>query len=153
MNALQANSGKINVPTITMVGVADPITPAGASVRIAQAFAQQYEDEKAKAYSDYAKSGTYSPPKKNLISLWSTTPPAYTTFTSAGAPITTTAAAPGTNHCNFTAAQYLVVIRELVSAGQTGKFLKGGLLLNLVRKAKNLSIDPFFNAPLLKFYQ
>ena len=153
MNALQANTGKINVPTITMVGVADPITPAGASVRIAQAFAQQYLDEKAKAYKDYAKSGSYKAPKKNLISIWSTTPAAYTTFTSAGAPVTTTPAAPGTNHCNFTAAQYLVVAQELVSAGQTGKFLSGGKFRNLVRRAKNLSIDPFFNAPLLKFYQ
>jgi pimeloyl-ACP methyl ester carboxylesterase len=153
MNALQANTGKINVPTITMVGVADPITPAGSSVRIAQAFAQQYADEKAKAYSDYAKSREYNPPKKSLISLWSTTPAAYTTFTSAGAPITSTPAAPGTNHCNFTAAQYLVVAQELVSAGQTGKFLGGGTLNNLMRKANNLSNDPFFNAPLLKYYQ
>ena len=153
MNALQANTGKINVPTITMVGVADPITPAGASVRIAQAFAQQYSDEKAKAYSDYAKSREYNPPKKNLISLWSTTPAAYTTFTSSGAPVTSTPAAPGTNHCNFTAAQYLVVAQELVFAGQHGMFLGGGTLNNLVRRAKNLSIDPFFNAPLLKFYQ
>ncbi len=153
MNALQANTGKINVPTITMVGVADPITPAGSSVRIAQAFAQQYSDEKAKAYADYAKSHAYDPPKKNLLSLWSTTPAAYTTFTSAGAPITTTPAAPGTNHCNFTAAQYLVVAQELVFAGQNGTFLGGGLLANLVRKAKNLSTDPFFDAPLLKYYQ
>lgn len=153
MNALQANTGKINVPTITMVGVADPITPAGSSVRIAQAFAQQYSDEKAKAYADYAKSHAYDPPKKNLLSLWSTTPAAYTTFTSAGAPITTTPAAPGTNHCNFTAAQYLVVAQELVFAGQNGTFLGGGMLANLVRKAKNLSTDPFFDAPLLKYYQ
>lgn len=153
MNALQANTGKINVPTITMVGVADPITPAGSSVRIAQAFAQQYSDEKAKAYANYAKTHAYDPPKKNLLSLWSTTPAAYTTFTSAGAPITTTAAAPGTNHCNFTAAQYLVVAKELVFAGQNGTFLGGGALANLVRKAKNLSTDPFFDAPLLKYYQ
>lgn len=153
MNALHTNAGKINVPTITMVGVADPITPAGSSVRIAQAFAQQYSDEMAKAFADYAKTRVYNPPKKNLLSIWSTTPAAYTTFTSAGAPITTTAAAPGTNHCNFTVAQYLVVAKELVYAGQNGKFLGGGALANLVRKAKNLSTDPFFNAPLLKYYQ
>ncbi len=153
MNTLQANTGKINVPTITMVGVADPITPAGSSVRIAQAFAQQYADEKAAAYKDYGKTRVYDPPKKNLISLWSTTPSAYTTFDANGSPITTTPAAPGTNHCNFTAAQYLVVAKELVFAGQNGMFLGGGTLNNLVRKAKNLSIDPYFDAPLLKYYQ
>lgn len=153
MNTLQANTGKINVPTITMVGVADPITPAGSSVRIAQAFAEQYADEKAAAFKGYAKTHVYDPPKKDLLSLWSTTPSAYTTFDSNGSPISTTPAAPGTNHCNFTAAQYLVVAKELVTAGTTGSFLGGGTLLNLVRKAKNLSIDPFFDAPLLKYYQ
>ena len=153
MNTLQANTGKINVPTITMVGVADPITPAGSSVRIAQAFAQQYADEKATAYKDYAKTRVYDQPKKDLLSLWSTTPSAYTTFDSNGSPITTTPAAPGTNHCNFTAAQYLVVAKELVNAGTTGNFLPGGLLNNMIRKAKNLSNDPFFDAPLLKYYQ
>ena len=153
MNSLQANTGKINVPTITMVGVADPITPAGSSVRIAQAYAQQYADEKAAAYKDYAKTRVYDRPKQELLSIWSTTPSAYTTFDSNGSPITTTAAAPGTNHCNFTAAQYLVVAKELVAAGTTGNFLPGGLLNNMVRKAKNLSIDPFFDAPLLKYYQ
>ncbi len=153
MNALQANTGKINVPTITMVGVADPITPAGSSVRIAQAFAQQYADEKAAAFKEYGKTHSYDPPKKDLLSLWSTTPSAYTTFDSNGSPISTTPAAPGTNHCNFTAAQYLVVAKELVTAGTTGNFLPGGLLNNMIRKAKNLSNDPFFDAPLLKYYQ
>ncbi len=152
MNSLQANTGKINVPTITMVGVADPITPAGSSVRIAQAFAQQYADEKTAAFKDYGKTHAYDPPKKNLLSLWSTTPTAYTTFDSNGSPITTTSAAPGTNHCNFTAAQYLVVAKELVFAGNNGTFLGGGTLKNMIRKAKNLSNDPFFEAPLLKYY-
>ena len=153
MNALQANTGAINVPTITMVGVADPVTPAGASMRIAQAFAQQYADEKAKAYSDYAKSHVYNRPKDLLLSIWGTTPSSYTTFASDGTPVTTTPAAPGTNHCNFTAAQYLVVAKELVSAGTTGRFLRGGETNNLVRKAKNLSVDPLISIPLMKFYQ
>ena len=153
MNALQANTGKINVPTITMVGVADPITPVGSSVRIAQAYAEQYANEKAKASADYAKSHVYNAPKKMLLSIWSTTPAAYTTFDANGAPITTTAAAPGTNHCNFPAAQYLVVAKELVFAGQNGMFLGGGTLNYMLRKTPNLSVDPFFSAPLLKFYQ
>ena len=153
MNSLQANAGKINVPTITMVGVDDPVTPAGASMRIAEDYAQQYADVKAKAYSDYAKTHSYATPKKLLLSIWGTTPAAYTTFDSTGAPITSTAAAPGTNHCNFTASQYLLVAKELVFAGANGTFLGGGATNNLVRRAKNVTIDPFFNAPLLKYYQ
>ena len=153
MNTMLMHSDVVNVPTITMVGVADPVTPAGASMRLANLYADQYAAEKEKAYKDYAKTREYIPPKKKLISIWSLTPPAYTTFTSAGAPITSTPAAPGTNHCNFTAAQYLVVAKELVFAGQNGIFLGGGTLNNLVRRAKNLSVDPLFSVPLMKYYE
>ena len=152
MNSLLSISGKINVPTITMVGTADPVTPAGASMRIANAYADQYAAEKAKAIADYAKSHTYLRPMKKLLTIWSTTPAAYTTFTSAGAPITTTPAAPGTNHCNFTAAQYLVVAKELTTVGTTGSFIHGGTLAHMIRTAKNLSTDRFISPPLLKFY-
>lgn len=152
MNALQANTGKINVPTITMVGVADPITPAGASERIAQVYAQQYADAKAQAITNYKKDHNFVPAKNLLLSIWGTTPAAYTTFNSSGAPITAVAAAPGTNHCNFTAAQYLAVAKELVLAGTTGSFSPGGALRTIIRKGKNLSIDPFLTPPLMKFY-
>lgn len=152
MNALQANTGKINVPTITMVGVADPITPAGSSMRIANAYAEQYAAEKAAAAAAFKTTHTYVPPMKKLLTIWSTTPAAYTTFDSTGSPITTTAAAPGTNHCNFTAAQYLVVAKELTMVGTTGLFIHGGTLANMLRKAKYLSTDPFFTPPLMKFY-
>jgi len=153
MRALISHTGKINVPTITMVGVADPVTPAGASQWLADQYAIQYAAEKAKAYGLYKTTHTYATPQKKLLSIWSTTPSTYTTFDSKGAPITSTAAAPGTNHCNFTAAQYLVVAKELTTAGTTGKFLPGGTLNTLIRVAKNLSTDKFFRAPLLKFYQ
>jgi pimeloyl-ACP methyl ester carboxylesterase len=153
MRTLLSHTGKINVPTITMVGVADPVTPAGASQWLADQYAIQYAAEKEKAAALYKTTRTYVSPQKKLLSIWSTTPAAYTTFDSTGAPITSTAAAPGTNHCNFTAAQYLVVAKELTTAGTTGKFLRGGLLNNLLRKAKNLSNDKFYRAPLLKFYQ
>lgn len=153
LNAMLMHTDVVNVPTITMVGVADPVTSAGASMRLANLYVDQYAADKAKAYSDYKKSHEYNQPTKNLLSIWSTTPAAYTTFTSDGAPITTTPAAPGTNHCNFTAAQYLVVAQELVFAGKNGKFLPGGLTYNLVRKAKNLSVDPFFSFALMKYYE
>lgn len=153
MDTMLMHSDVVNVPTITMVGVADPVTSAGASMRLANLYADQYAAEKEKAYKDYAKTREYNPPKKKLLSIWSLTPAAYTTFTSAGAPITTTPAAPGTNHCNFTADQYLVVAKELVFAGQHGMFLGGGTLNNLVRRAKNLSVDPLFSFALMKYYE
>ena len=46
MRALHTNTGKINVPTILMVGVADPITPAGASQRLVDLYAEQYAAER-----------------------------------------------------------------------------------------------------------
>lgn len=153
MNGMLMHNDVVNVPTITMVGVADPVTSAGASMRLANLYADQYQAEKEKAYKEYAKTRDYNQPKKKLLSIWSLTPAAYTTFTSAGAPITTTPAAPGTNHCNFTAAQYLVVAKELVFAGQNGIFMGGGTLNNLVRRAKNLSVDPLFSFDLMKYYQ
>jgi hypothetical protein len=152
MNSLLSYTGKINVPTVLMVGTADPVTPAGATMRIANAYAEQFADEYAKVVADYGKTHVFVPPMKKLLTIWSTTPAAYTTFTSAGAPITTTAAAPGTNHCNFTAAQYLVVAKELTTVGSTGSFIHGGTLAHMLRVAKNLSTDPFFSPALMKFY-
>ena len=85
--------------------------------------------------------------------LWNTTPEkGYTTFTDAGLPITSTPAAPGTNHCNFTSKQLILVAKSLVSAGQTGKLPSGGPIKSAARKAGNLMIDPLFRAPLLKYY-
>ena len=154
MLALHQNSGKINIPTILMHGVADPITPAGATQRIVNAYAEQYASAKAEAVANYKKTLTYTPATKKVLTIWSTTPDSYTTFNATtGAPITSTAAAPGTGHCNFSTAQYLVVARNLVSAGTTGKFLSGPTNRTLVRKAKNLSTDPDFSAPLMKYYE
>jgi hypothetical protein len=85
--------------------------------------------------------------------LWNVTPEkGYTTFTAAGSPITTTPAAQGTNHCNFTTAQYVLVAKSLVHAVNTGKLPSGGALYTAVRKAGSLSIDKGIAVPLLKFY-
>jgi len=153
MNALHSNSGKINVPTILMTGVADPITPAGASQRIVDAYAQQFAEEKLAAFAAYKTTRSYVAPVKRLLMLWNMTPSkGYTTFTDAGSPITTTPAATGTNHCNFTSAQLVLVAKSLVSAGLTGKLPSGGGIVTAGRKAGNLVIDPLFYAPLLKYY-
>lgn len=153
MRALQTNTGKINVPTVLMVGVADPITPAGATQRIVDTYALQAAAEKAAALKAAKGIGGYTKPSNKLLTLWNMTPASYTTFTDAGAPITsTTGGAQGTNHCNFTAAQLIFVAKTLVGASASGKLPSGGGLTFAVRKVGSLSIDPFFRAPLLKYY-
>jgi pimeloyl-ACP methyl ester carboxylesterase len=152
MNSLHVNTGKINVPTILMVGVADPITPAGASQRLVDLYAEQYAAEKAAARKAYQTSRSYTSPANKLLMLWNVTPDSYTTFNAAGSPITTTPAASGTNHCNFSTAQWLLVARTLVQTANTGKLPSGGALYTAVRKAGNLSMDKEISVPLLKYY-
>jgi hypothetical protein len=84
--------------------------------------------------------------------LWSTTPSSYTKFDAAGSPITSVPAAPGTNHCNFTTSQLLLVAKSLVQASNTGKLPSGGSFYTAVRKAGNISIDKGIRAPWLKSY-
>ena len=152
MRALHLNTGKINVPTVLMVGLADPITPAGASQRLVDLYTEQYAAEKAAAIKAYQTTRDYKTPTKKLLMLWNTTPANYTKFASTGAPITSTPAAQGTNHCNFTSAQLVLVAKSLVQASSTGKLPSGGALNTAVRKAGNLSTDKGIFAPLLKFY-
>jgi len=152
MNALHVNTGKINVPTVLMVGVADPITPAGASQRLVDLYADQYAAEKAAAVKAYQKSREYKAPTNKLLMLWNTTPSSYTKFNEAGSPITSTPAAQGTNHCNFTTSQLLLVAKSMVQASNTGKLPSGGSFYTAIRKAGNISIDKGIRAPWLKSY-
>jgi pimeloyl-ACP methyl ester carboxylesterase len=151
MKALHTNTGKINVPTILMVGMADPITPAGASQRLVDLYVEQYAAEKAAALKAH-KTTPYKTPINKLLMLWNITPSSYTKFNDAGSPITSTPAAQGTNHCNFTSAQLVLVAKSLVAASSTGKLPSGGALSTAVRKAGNLSVDKGIRAPWLKSY-
>jgi len=151
MKALHTNTGKINVPTILMVGMADPITPAGASQRLVDLYVEQYAAEKAAALKAH-KTTPYKTPTNKLLMLWNITPSSYTKFNDAGSPITSTPAAQGTNHCNFTSAQLVLVAKSLVAASSTGKLPSGGALSTAVRKAGNLSVDKGIRAPWLKSY-
>jgi pimeloyl-ACP methyl ester carboxylesterase len=152
MNALHTNTGKVNVPTVLMVGLADPITPAGASQRVVDLYAAQYAAEKAAAIKAYQTSRNYKAPTNKLMMLWSITPKGYTKFDAAGSPITSSAAAPGTNHCNFTTAQLMLVAKSMVQASSTGSFPTGGPFYTAVRKAGNLSIDKGIAPSWLKSY-
>jgi hypothetical protein len=152
MAKMAATTAKVNVPTIMMTGVADPITPAGATQRVVDAYAAQLVAERDAAIAAAKKSRSYQAPTKKLVVFWSTTPKAYTTFDSTGAPITSTPSAPGTNHCTFSTANLLTVAKLMVSAGTTGKFPTGGAIATAARKSGNLSVDKYFRAPLLKYY-
>jgi hypothetical protein len=132
--------------------MADPITPAGASQRLVDLYADQYAAEKAAAIKAAQKSRAYKTPSNNLLMLWNVTPAGYTKFNEAGSPITSTPAAQGTNHCNFTSAQLVLVAKSLVQASSTGKLPSGGALYTAVRKAGSLSIDKGIRAPWLKSY-
>jgi pimeloyl-ACP methyl ester carboxylesterase len=152
LTSLAATTGKVNVPTIMMTGVADPITPAGATQRIIDAYASQYEAEKEAAKKASYNGGIYKPAKSKLLAIWSVTPKSWTKFDAAGAPITSDPAAPGTNHCNFTTANYLTVAKFLVESGKTGEINWDAAARSAVRKSKGLLVDLNFRAPLLKFY-
>jgi len=152
MRTLVSHTGKVNVPTITFTGVADPITPAGNSQWIADRYAEQYAAQWAAAKAGKRTTGAYQKPKSMLLTLWNPTPANYTTFTSAGAPITTTPAAQGTNHCNFTTAQYLALAKMALYASDNGVHMSGGPLYTLLRKSGSMTYDPKFRAPLLKYY-
>ncbi len=152
MRDLRTNAGKINVPTVLMVGIADPTTPAGATQRIVDAYTLQYAAERAAAIEVFKATRSYTKPSNKLLTFWDMTPAGYTTFTAAGAPITTTPAAKGAGHCNFTTPQLLFVAKALITASSTGQLPSGGALSPKRIEKVGLSIDPFYRAPLLKFY-
>jgi pimeloyl-ACP methyl ester carboxylesterase len=151
LNALAMTTGKINVPTIFMTGVADPITPAGATQRVINKYVDQYEAEKAAAKQASYGTNSYSPAKSKVLTLWSVTPKSWTKFTDAGSPVAQKGT-PGTGHCTFTTANYLTAAKFLTDAGKTGQINFDAAARTAVRKSKGLLVDPNFTAPLLKFY-
>ncbi|MEN9324928.1 MAG: hypothetical protein RL414_682, partial [Actinomycetota bacterium] len=149
MHALASHTGKINVPTITMTGIADPTTPAGNAQWIAEKYAAQYEAQKNANIKAGKPRGAYA-----LASIWGMTPGHYTKFDAASSPITSgVAPANGTNHCNFTVKQYKGVADLLASAAISGKLDLPGKVANVVRKMGGSIIDSNVKPPLLKFYQ
>ncbi len=147
MRTLLQWTGKVAVPTVTMVGVADPITPAGASTYLANKYADQYAAQiKANLKAHLARGPS------NLISIYNLTPTHYSTFDAAGSPVTSTAAANGTNHCNFTTTQLKTVADMLAYASTTGHHISGGKLITTVRKMGGSTADPKFLAVLPKYY-
>ena len=152
MKAQLAHTGKITVPTITLVGTADPVTVAGNSQWIADRYAEQYAQALVDARASYKQTGSYKRPDSKLLSIWNFPAAKYTKYTALGAPDTTVPAASGTNHCNFTDSQYLAVADLLAYASENGTHLAGGALYTKLRKAGGMTIDKEYRAPLLKAY-
>jgi hypothetical protein len=111
--------------------------------------AQQYAKQWETAHQATLGKGR---PQYNLIALFGLTPAHYTTFSAVGAPITTTPAANGTNHCNFNVKQYIAVADMLAYASANGKNLSGGALYTAVRKMGGTTRDLKFAPVLPKYY-
>ena len=148
MKALASHSGKVEIPTILLTGVADPVTVAGNQQSVVDKYAAYWAEKWATA----KKAGERKRPANNQLVLWNLTLEKYTKYTAAGAPDTTVPAATGTNHCNFTTSQYLAVADLLAYAADNGSNMSGGALLTKLRKAGNMTYDRGYSAPRMKYY-
>jgi pimeloyl-ACP methyl ester carboxylesterase len=148
LKTLASHSGKVDIPTILFTGAADPITTAGNQ----QSVVDKHVAHLAEKWTAARKAGDPKRPANNQLVLWNFPPEKYTKYTAAGSPDTTVAAATGTNHCNFTNAQFLAVADLLAYASANGKNLSGGALLTKLRKAGNMTYDRGYSAPRLKYY-
>jgi pimeloyl-ACP methyl ester carboxylesterase len=132
----QANikhNGVAKVPTITLTGTADMITPAGNS--------QWLADRNAKN-------------TKKFLPLWVTTPEKWTKFTALGTPDTTRKDWPnGTGHCQFTTDQFMLVADLAIASAKTGSVPSNAAATKAVDKVEGVVFDREFSAPLLKYYQ
>jgi pimeloyl-ACP methyl ester carboxylesterase len=133
MKSLLAHKGKAMVPTITMTGTADMITPAGNS--------QWLADKNAKN-------------SKKFLPLWVETADKWTKFTATGSPDRSGTAWPnGTGHCKFTGEQIMTVAKFAASAARTGSVPSNASVEKAVAKVDGLLFDRAFSVPLLKYYQ
>ena len=151
LRALVQNSGVIKVPTVTLTATSDPAVPAGNTQWLANKYAAQWAAAKAKAAAAAVSTGKYAAPKQMFLPIWNQAPVHYTTFDGSGSPITTTPAATGTNHCNFTSAQWIGLANILAKAATDGDVAPTSEMRALARKAGGI-VDSRYQAPLLPFY-
>lgn len=139
MKAQGEISGKITVPTITLTATADHITPQGAT----QYLINQYNSAIS---SGDSKKGL-------LVNIWNKPADEYTKFDAAGSPITPATPTNGTQHCNFTESQVMMVAKMLTDAAKSGKTPTSKVVAAAIKKDKSLFVDPNYSAPLLKYRQ
>jgi pimeloyl-ACP methyl ester carboxylesterase len=138
MKALGEISGKITVPTITLTATADHITPPGAT----QYLVNQYKSAIA---SGDSKKGL-------LVNIWNKPADEYTKFVD-GKPVTPAPVTNGTEHCNFTDSQFMMIAKMLTDSAKSGKAPTAKTVAAAIKKDKNLFVDPNYTAPLLKARQ
>ena len=146
------NTGKINVPTVSLHGTADPSVPAGNTQWLADQYAPQWEAAKAAAVAKAAATGKWVAAKPMFTPLWNNPPTSYTKFFSDGTPDASGAPVTGTNHYNYTADQLNALAQILVNATKNGNVQADATFRALGRKAGGI-VDSSFRAPLLAFYQ
>ena len=130
LKAQLAHKGKALVPTITMTGTADMITPAGNSQWLANKNAKN---------------------TKKFLPLWVVTADKWTKFTATGAPDTSSTAWPsGTGHCQFSYDQTMAVAKLAAAAAKTGSVPSDATVAKTVAKVECLLFDRQFSMPLLK---
>ena len=139
MKAQGEISGKITVPTITLSATADHIAPPGAT----QYLVNQYKSAIA---SGDSKKGL-------LVNIWNKPADEYTKFDAAGSPITPATPTNGTQHCNFTESQWMMIAKMLTDSAKSGKVPSAKTVAAAIKKDKNLFVDPNYTAPLLKYRQ
>jgi pimeloyl-ACP methyl ester carboxylesterase len=133
MKSLLAHKGKATVPTITMTGTADMITPPGNS--------QWLADKNAKN-------------SKKFLPLWVETASKWTKFTATGSPDSSGTDWPnGTGHCKFSADQTMTVAKLAASAAKRGSVPTDAAVEKAVAKVDGLLFDREYSVPLLKYYQ
>lgn len=130
LKAQVAHKGKALVPTITMTGTADMITPAGNS--------QWLVNKNLKN-------------TKKFLPLWVVTADKWTKFTATGSPDRSSEAWPnGTGHCQFSSDQWLTAAKLAASAAKTGSVPSDASVEKTVAKVDGLLFDRQFSMPLLK---
>ena len=139
MKAQGEISGKITVPTITLTATADHITPPDAT----QYLINQYNSAIANGDSK----------KGLLVNIWNKPADEYTKFDAAGSPITPAKPTNGTQHCNFTDSQWMMIAKMLTDSAKSGKAPSAKTVAAAIKKDKNLFVDPNYTAPLLKARQ
>ena len=126
------HNGLAKVPTITMTGTADMITPAGNS--------QWLADKNAKN-------------SKKFLPLWVATPEKWTKFTATGVDTTRTDWPNGTGHCQFTPDQFMLVAKLAMASAKSGSVPSDAAVTERVDKVEGVVFDRNFSVPLLKYYQ
>ena len=139
VKALGEIEGTITVPTITLTATADHVTPPGAT----QYLINKY---KASVASKTSKPGL-------LVNIWNKPADEYTKFDAAGSPISPATPTNGTQHCNFTESQTMLVAKLLTDAAKSGKAPSNKTVLAAIKKQPRLFVDPNYVAPLFKYRQ